>query len=101
VQADVLAPFLGLVGLQELPIGIELDRQQVGGLEDTALLAEVLADALLLGEGVSHGNSVRIKSNVEPVETGKRKRALLPLRDEESSVCVCRLALFKFVFLDQ
>jgi hypothetical protein len=39
-----------------------------------------------------------MKSNMEPVETGKRKRARLPWREEESIVCVCQLALFKFVF---
>jgi hypothetical protein len=34
---------------------------------------------------------------MEPVETGKRKQARLPFREEESIVCVCRLVLFKFV----
>ena len=54
MQADVLALLFGLVGLEERLIGIELDCQQVGRLEDAALLAKVLADALLLGEGISH-----------------------------------------------
>jgi len=34
---------------------------------------------------------------MEPVETGKRKRARLPFGEEESIACVCQLALFKFV----
>jgi hypothetical protein len=54
VQADVVAAFLGGVRLQELAIGIELDGEQVGHLEDARPLAEILADALLLGEGICH-----------------------------------------------
>src|SRR5688572_32139195 len=54
MQADIPATILGLVGLQEGFVGIELDGQQVRRLEDAALLAKVLADALLLGEGISH-----------------------------------------------
>src|SRR5690606_10813797 len=40
------------VFLQELAVGIDLDRQQEGDLQDRLALAEVLADALLLGERV-------------------------------------------------
>jgi hypothetical protein len=54
MQPDVLALLFGLVGLKEGAVGIELDSQQVRRLEDAALLAKVLADALLLGEGISH-----------------------------------------------
>ena len=98
LQAFVLALFSGNFCLQECSIGLELRRQQERNIKHASALGEALADAFLLGEGVSHGNSVRIKSNMEPVETGKRKRAPLPVRDMESTVCVCRLALFKFVF---
>src|SRR6185295_7134806 len=54
MQADILALLFRLVGLEERLVGIELDGQQVRRLEDAALLAKVLADALLLGEGISH-----------------------------------------------
>src|SRR5207244_1797588 len=43
-----------LVDLEELAIRVELDGEQVGRVEDARLLAEVLADALFLGEGISH-----------------------------------------------
>jgi hypothetical protein len=54
VQADVVTRILGRVGLQELAVRIQLDGQQVGHLEDARPLAEILADALLLGEGICH-----------------------------------------------
>ena len=54
VQPVLVAAFLGRVGLQELAIRVELDRQQVGHLEDALPLAEVLADTLLLGERIGH-----------------------------------------------
>ena len=54
VQADFVAPVLGRVGLQELAVRIELDGEQVRHLEDARPLAEILADALLFGEGISH-----------------------------------------------
>ena len=54
MQADLVAPVLGRVGLQELAVRIELDGQQVRHLEDARTLAEILADALFLGEGISH-----------------------------------------------
>ena len=46
--------------LQELAVGIDLDGEQEGHFEDRPALAEILADALLLGErilggGVGHG----------------------------------------------
>ena len=97
-KPSILAPFRRHFVLQEVLERLELGRKQVRHVKHAGALGETLADAFLLGEGVSHGNSVRIKSNVKPVETGKRKRALLPFGEEESIVCVCRLALFKFVF---
>jgi hypothetical protein len=54
VQADLVTPVLGRVGLQELAVRIQLDGEQVGHLEDARPLAEILADALLLGEGICH-----------------------------------------------
>jgi len=54
VQSDPLAVVLGLVDLEELAIRVELNGQQVGRIENARLLAKVLADALFLGEGVSH-----------------------------------------------
>jgi hypothetical protein len=54
VQPDLVPVFLGLVRLQELAVGVELNRQEIGHVQDTRTLAEVLADALLLCKGVSH-----------------------------------------------
>ena len=54
VQPDPVAVVLGLVDLEELAIRVELNGQQVGRVENARLLAKVLADALFLGEGVSH-----------------------------------------------
>src|SRR3954470_14637778 len=54
MQSDVLALLFGFVGLEEGAVGIELNGEEVRRLEDAALLAKVLADALLLGEGISH-----------------------------------------------
>src|SRR3546814_15025201 len=55
VQPLVLALGQRAIRLQELAIRVDLNRQQVGHLKDGAALAEVLADALLFGEGVGHG----------------------------------------------
>jgi hypothetical protein len=38
-----------------------------------------------------------MRSNVEPDKTGKRKQASIPFRIAIGLVCVCRLAVFKFV----
>src|SRR6185312_14777038 len=46
--------FFSGVGLEELPVRVELDSQQVRRIENAGLLAKILADALLLGEGISH-----------------------------------------------
>ena len=50
VQSDVLALLFGLVDLQELVVRIQLNRQQVGNIENCRPLAEILADALFLCE---------------------------------------------------
>ena len=59
LQGGVQAALLALAGrgefLQELAVGVHLDRQQVGHVQHGPALAEVLADPLLLGEGVRHG----------------------------------------------
>src|SRR5262249_16873397 len=54
VQTDRIAAVLRLVDLEELAIRVELNGEQVRRVENARLLAEVLADALLLGEGISH-----------------------------------------------
>ncbi len=54
MQADIGTRILGHRRLQERAVGVELDREQVGHLQNPRLLAEVLADTLLLGEGVRH-----------------------------------------------
>jgi hypothetical protein len=41
--------------LQKLAIGVGLDRQQRRHVEHDGTLAEILADALLFGEGITHG----------------------------------------------
>jgi hypothetical protein len=64
--------------LQKIGKGLELGRQKVRNIENASALGKALADAFLLGEGVSHGNSGRMWSNVEPDETGKRKQTPLP-----------------------
>ncbi len=52
VQAPVLALRRLLARLQEVAVRIDLDGEQERHLEDGTALAEVLADALLLGEGI-------------------------------------------------
>jgi len=52
MQAHVLALAGLAVHLQELPVGVDLGGQQVGHRQDARPLAEVLADALLLGERI-------------------------------------------------
>ncbi len=54
VQADFIAFGLRDIRLQESPIRIQLDRQQVRRAEDARTLAKVLTDALLFGERISH-----------------------------------------------
>jgi len=49
VQADVAALLGGLVLLEELTVGFQLDGQKIRDLEHALALAEVLADAFLLG----------------------------------------------------
>ncbi len=59
LQRGVQTLFFTLLGsdvlLQELPVGIGLDGQQVGHVQYGRTLAEILADALLLGKRVGHG----------------------------------------------
>ena len=62
LQAFVLAVGNCCIFLQEFAEGLQLRRQEVGHLENAGTFGEALADALLLGEGVGHGNSVRMKS---------------------------------------
>ena len=54
MQTDVRAPGFADVRLQELPVGLELDREQVRNIQNPGLLAEILANALLFREGISH-----------------------------------------------
>jgi hypothetical protein len=54
VQADAGALVLGHKFLQENAVGLQLDGEQVGDIEDARLLAEILANALLFREGISH-----------------------------------------------
>src|ERR1700722_16095004 len=54
VQPDLVARLFRLVRLQERAIGVELNGEQVGRIQNGRLLAEILADALLLGKGISH-----------------------------------------------
>src|SRR5207342_1931263 len=60
-QGRMQAALLALAGrgefLQELTVGVHLDRQQVGHVQHGPALAEVLADPLFLGEGVRHGEN--------------------------------------------
>ena len=54
VQADFVALGFRDIGLQESPVRIQLDRQQIRRAENARTLAEVLANALLFGERISH-----------------------------------------------
>ena len=54
VQADFFALGFGNVGLQESPVRIQLDCQQIRRTENARTLAEVLTNALLFGERISH-----------------------------------------------
>jgi hypothetical protein len=54
VQADLIAARLGRIRLQEAPVGIELNRQQIWRAEDARTLAKVLSNALLFGERLGH-----------------------------------------------
>ena len=54
VQADFVALGFRDIRLQESPVRIQLDRQQVRRAENARTLAEVLANALLFGERISH-----------------------------------------------
>src|SRR5690606_27729944 len=73
VQARVVAAILSDIGLQELAIGIQLDREQVRHLEDALPLAEVFTDALFLGERIRHlGSPIQFG----PLGNSSRRRKL-------------------------
>ncbi len=72
VQADRVAVVLRLVDLEELAIRVELDGQQVRRVENARLLAKVLADALLLGKGISH--RVHLRFGRCPTGRGHQKK---------------------------
>src|SRR6185312_10733885 len=78
VQAHAGPVVLGLVGLQERAIGIELDGEQVGRVEHGRLLAEVLADALLLGKGISHRVVTSRAKKSFPVSSAAQGRSAAP-----------------------
>src|SRR3984893_11124003 len=54
VQADFVAFGLRDIRLQKSPVRIQLDRQQIRRAEYARALAEVLTNALLFGERISH-----------------------------------------------
>ena len=54
MQADFVALGFSDIGLQESPVRIQLDRQQVRRAEDARTLAKVLPDAFLFGERIGH-----------------------------------------------
>ncbi len=54
VQADFVALGFRDIRLQESPVRIQLDRQQIRRAENARTLAEVLTNALLFGERISH-----------------------------------------------
>ncbi len=77
VQARVVAAILSDIGLQELAIGIQLDREQVRHLEDALPLAEVFTDALFLGERIRHlGSPIQFG----PLGNSSRRRKLAAAR---------------------
>src|SRR5207253_8365350 len=81
VQPDALAVVLGLVDLEELAIRVELDGEQVGRVEDARLLAEVLADALFLGEGISHRVSPQMNSGYIGVSAARAPHGTVTERE--------------------
>ena len=54
MQTDVPTLVLRLVLLQELAVGVELDRQQIRHVEHRRTLAEILTYTLFLGKGIGH-----------------------------------------------
>src|ERR1700723_155791 len=54
VQPDFIAFGFRSIRLQESPVRIQLDRQQVRRAEDARTLTKVLTDALLFGERIGH-----------------------------------------------
>ena len=66
MQALLPALVGGRLHLQELAVGIHLNRKEVGHLHGLGNLAEILADAFFLGEAIGHsnllGSSFRTKS---------------------------------------
>src|SRR5690606_18464033 len=54
VQADVVAILGPYFVLQKLLVGVDLDREQIRDLEDARQLPEILTNALLFSERISH-----------------------------------------------
>ena len=72
----LVTPLVGrCVRLQEAPVRIRLDRQEVRNLQDARALPEVLADSLLLGEGVAHESSSERYAGDSPPALGSRPSA--------------------------
>ena len=73
VQADLVTTRLRRIRLQESPVGIELNRQQVWRAEDARTLAKVLADALLFGERIGHVRDSPVQlAPSAPISTWRR-----------------------------
>ena len=54
VQTHLGALLLRHFGLQEALVGLQLDRKQIRHVQNALALAEVLANAFLLGKGIGH-----------------------------------------------
>src|ERR1700691_5860085 len=69
MQPDLIALGFLDIGLQEAPVRIQLDCQQVRRAEDARALAKVLADALLLGERVTHVRLQALARRNQPIKS--------------------------------
>ena len=54
MQAYGITLELRRIGLEKRAVRVELDSQQIWHIQDSRLLAEILADALLFREGIGH-----------------------------------------------
>src|SRR5260370_26279262 len=66
VQADFVALGLRDIRLQESPVRVQLDRQQIRRAENARPLAKVLTNALLFGERISHVRSSPVSTGAAP-----------------------------------